>query len=115
MTDLDKLVSKMEYKNKYIAALEAGILVMMMDCDGNEESARLFSTYINEAGDNNFLRILFQNSDWQKTERVERDMSVGECGGWSNAECDTVWALAIMEYLDQSKLDTLIEWACEEG
>ena len=114
MTDLDKLVSKMEYKNKYIAALESGILEMMQESVSDEDCAEMWADSINSADNNHFLRILFQNSDWQKTERVGRDMSVGECGGWSNAECGTDWALAIMEYLDQSKLDTLIEWACED-
>lgn len=113
MTDLDKLVAKMEYKNKYIAALEAGILGMMMEATRSAVCAKMLAEAINEAEDVHFLRILFQNSDWEKTERVGRDMSVGECGGWSNAECSTDWALAIMEYLNGKKIDKLVEWACE--
>lgn len=113
MTDLDKLVAKMEYKNKYIATLEMAILNMLMEANLSDDVAGLWAGHINVADDNVILRILFQNSDWEKTERVGRDMSVGECGGWSNAECSTDWALAIMEYLDGKKIDKLVEWACE--
>jgi hypothetical protein len=113
VTDLDKLVAKMEYKNKYIASLEIAILNMLMEAEFNDDVAGSWAGHINAADDNAILRILFQNSDWQKTERVSRDMSVGECGGWSNAECSTAWASAIMEYLNSRKIDKLVEWACE--
>lgn len=113
MTDLDKLVAIQERKNRYIAALEFGIISMMTLSHESEDIAGMWAEHINDTNDDDFLRILFQNSDWEKTERVGRDMSVGECGGWSNAECRTDWALAIMEYLDGKKIDKLIEWACE--
>jgi hypothetical protein len=113
MTELDKLVEKMERKDKYIASLESNILDMMLLADACDGIAKAIAGQINDAEDEAFLRILFQNSEWVKTERVDMDISVGEQGGYSNAECGSDWAVAIIDYLDEKKVDRLIAWACE--